>query len=669
MIEQFAGQTFDHYQLIEPLGRGDMGVVYKALNIKLEREIALKIIDASLTERPDFQERFTQFARASAGLTHPALVGVTDFGQVDTWFYLVMDLIPGQNLLRLLSTLRKSKRWLPLPEAVQMVRQICQTLAFAHQHGLWLWTGHPRNVLLHPTPLEIELGPNLPYQPRVTDVGIARLHDEGNEPAKATDRLSLAFLSPEQVLNQPLEPRSDVYAVGALLYLLATGELPLKAKSLAEAKEFHLQRRPLLPKAVRPDLPENLQTIIMRALAHNPADRFDSMAVLVTALTDFFQGEPEPEANEPRSAETHEPKTSPNLPLVTDQLVIRTPEGGLQVVQLQQSRLTFGRAPDNDVVLDHPDMSRHHIRFEVSRTGYHLTDLNSTNGAYLDDQLLAPGVAAPWRPGQILYVADFQLTIEPQQPFLADQPRQPQPAATRYTPALERVGLLMPDNHLTVEPGQRVTTTIIVQNQGRESDLIKIGVEGLPTIWVLAPGPLKLSPGKKQEVKLSLQPPRVSESQAGRYPLLVRATSQEDPSQFATVEGTLTVTTYEQFNSEFQPYQVEAGAPAQLVVANQGNTTATFDIRWLEKEARLRFEPSQPQLTIPAGQHDALEFQVTPARRRWLGGRNISPFSAQVSTAAGGAQTPAGAVVSRSLIPTWLLLSRYYSDSWPLASF
>jgi serine/threonine protein kinase len=663
-MEQLLGQALDRYQIMSQLGKGEMGPVFTAHDIKLERDVALKVIDPQYTEQPDFREKFLQIARTAARLEHPTLIDVTDFGQAHSWFYLVMELIPGENLLRMLRNLRVDNRWLPLGEALQIVRQICLAVAYGHDQGVWPWDVNPRNIMLKPTPLETELGPDLPYQPVLTDLGLTKLHQEGLGPREGMSMMTLAFMSPEQVLGQSLDERSDLYTLGVLLFMLTVGELPLKAKNIADAVHYHTHESIPAPQTLRPDLPEALERILLKALAKDPTQRFKNAAALAEALSTLMPARigavdlpPPPKPAEPLPPPETPPSVDPETK--TDRLLVREPGGASRVIPIQKAVITLGRAPDNDVVLDHTDVSRHHARLEVAADGvYRITDLNSTNGIYLAGVLVGAGIPTVWPPAQSLSIADFQLDLERYATPAPSTPPPPIPEepTTRYSPAIDPVSLLMPDNHLTVEPGQRVTASLVIQNQGRVTDQFKVTVEGIPAAWVLAPSPVKLAPNQKQEVKLTIQPPRSGQSRAARYSLVIRATSQEDPDQFAEVEGTLTITDYVQFSSEIQPPQIEAGQRARVVVINQSNTPETFTIRWLAQDDELDFEPAQTQLNIAEGQTASVEFYGIPRRLRWFGGRKIHPFSTQIRATNNETQTQQGELVSYSSIPPWAFL-------------
>ena len=147
----------DRYHLDAELGQGGMGVVYRAQDTLLGRDVAIKILHPRFARRPDFRERFLQEARAAAALDHPGIVRVHDFGEAQTYLFIVMEFIPGDDLRRMLQDLKASGQWIVLPEATQLVGQICLAIDYAHQQGVFHRDIKPDNVMLKP-----EVGEGLP---------------------------------------------------------------------------------------------------------------------------------------------------------------------------------------------------------------------------------------------------------------------------------------------------------------------------------------------------------------------------------------------------------------------------------------------------------------------------------------------------------------------------
>ncbi len=269
----------DRYQIDNILGVGGMGAVFKGQDLTLARDIAIKIMHPAIARQPELQARFRREAQTAAQLNHPGIVQVYDYGQSDDLLYIIMEYVPGDNLQRILTSLRANRRWLRLVEAVAIVRQVCQALEYAHRQGVLHRDLKPSNVML-----KAEASDDLPYRPVVADLGLAKLLTREGLTMSGAVLGTPAYVSPEQALGRPLEPRSDIYALGILLYELMTGQPPFPAVTMAEAAHYHPDAPLPEPRSLRPDLPPAVEQVITRALAKRPADRFPDAAAMADAL-------------------------------------------------------------------------------------------------------------------------------------------------------------------------------------------------------------------------------------------------------------------------------------------------------------------------------------------------------------------------------------------------
>ena len=287
MQEDLSGHNLDRYVIIRRLGEDHLGVVYKAHDPTLERDVAIRVVHAALARQPGFTERFAEAARTAARLDHPNLVQVFDFGEARGFRYLVREFLPGEDLKQLFDRMRSEGDWILLPEAVQLIRQLALALEYLRSQGAPVHYVQPAEILIKPLHSE-----GLPYIPVL--IGPALL---GLEPGPAAPGPSgagfpvfsaPAYLSPEASLGRPGDARSEVYSLGVLLFELCTGQPPFPIQNAEEAVRYHTRQPVPPPRSIRPDLPEELERVIVRALEKNPAGRFDSPVSLSRELDQIY---------------------------------------------------------------------------------------------------------------------------------------------------------------------------------------------------------------------------------------------------------------------------------------------------------------------------------------------------------------------------------------------
>ena len=261
----------ERYALERELGRGGMAIVYLARDLRHDRPVALKVLLPSLAQSLG-AERFLREIRTAARLQHPHILSVHDSGEADGQLWFTMPYVEGETLRQRL----RREGQLSLPDALRIAREVADGLDFAHRHGVVHRDVKPENILLSD-------GHAL-----VADFGISRaLAGEESGEALTETGVSVgtpAYMSPEQAAGQPVDARTDVYALGAVLYEMLAGEPPFTGPTpqAVIAKRFHTDAVPL--RAVRPSVPEHVERAVARALARVSMDRFASAAELAHAL-------------------------------------------------------------------------------------------------------------------------------------------------------------------------------------------------------------------------------------------------------------------------------------------------------------------------------------------------------------------------------------------------
>ncbi len=327
----------DRYRLEAELGRGGMGVVYRAHDALLDRPVAVKLLSAAALGT-EGRARLLREARAAAQLNHPNIASVYDAGESDGVPFIVMELVEGHSL--------NEDRPSTLEDIVTISRQVCEALEHAHTHGIVHRDLKPENVLLtplsrdggtvEPPPLRSggashpdKVGAGAPgVRAKLMDFGLAR---------SVASRLTMEgglvgtvfYLAPEQALGREVDGRADLYALGVMLYELVTGRLPFASDDPLGVISQHLHVAPTPPRMLRPDVPPRLETLILKLMAKDPAARYPSARDVALALGEVLAAESPGEKGVPRH----------NLPLLLSSFVGRAQEMD-QVKQLVlESRL------------------------------------------------------------------------------------------------------------------------------------------------------------------------------------------------------------------------------------------------------------------------------------------------------------------------------------------
>jgi eukaryotic-like serine/threonine-protein kinase len=270
------------YEILEELGHGAMGTVYRAKDPAMERVVALKTISAAALDSQqgtEFRERFFREARAAGRLAHPGIVPVFDVGEHDGMPFLVMELINGQTLA---DKIKKGERLL-LERVYELGQQIAEALGYAHQHGVVHRDIKPANILL--TSREtygIE-------RPKITDFGVAKL-TAGQITMTGQMLGTPAFMPPEQFTGAPIDGRADLFSLGVILYWLATGEQAFPGETVTSVSYKVVHTEPAPPRKLNPSIPAKLDSVILKCLAKNPEERYQTGEDLARDLSGLRTG-------------------------------------------------------------------------------------------------------------------------------------------------------------------------------------------------------------------------------------------------------------------------------------------------------------------------------------------------------------------------------------------
>jgi eukaryotic-like serine/threonine-protein kinase len=267
----------DRYELRELIGRGGMAEVHRAVDLELGRTVAVKLLPAEHRGDAEFGGRLRDEARAAAAIDHPAVVAVHDVGFASGEVFVVMECVDGRTLRQELQVRGR----LDPGEAAAVLVPVCEALAAAHERGIVHRDVNPGNIMrCHDGPVKL------------MDFGIARVADVEGFTGTGVVMGTAAYLSPEQVRCEPLDGRSDLYAVGCTLYELLTGQPPFRGPSSVETASQRLRESPVPPRQIVRDLSPDLDAVVLRALALEPAMRHHDARELADDLRRFAAADP-----------------------------------------------------------------------------------------------------------------------------------------------------------------------------------------------------------------------------------------------------------------------------------------------------------------------------------------------------------------------------------------
>ena len=356
----FAGLVLDDFELLEEVGRGGMGAVFKARQKSLNRIVAIKTLLAHHFTHSAILQRFLGEARAAAGLSHPNIVKIYQVGECPVGHYFVMEYIEGRSLKDIIQ-----ERTAPISWTVALMSVVAEAIHHAHKQGVIHRDLKPSNIMIDRF-----------RRPVVMDFGLAKFLDK---PSTITQLGVIvgtpAYMSPEQAGEEIHEvgPASDIYSLGAILYTLLTGRPPFNEKtSLATVMKVVSAEMPPRPTEFRKDIPASLEQICMKCLNKDPADRFLSAKALADELSQFRK-----DAKHKGSSMSLR-KTLPSVLLIAEKTGKR--------VRLFNETNVIGRASECDIVIRAPDVSKRHCQIILESDRVLIEDLNSVNGTLLNGE-------------------------------------------------------------------------------------------------------------------------------------------------------------------------------------------------------------------------------------------------------------------------------------------
>ena len=283
----------NRYRLLAQIASGGMAVVYKAHDLTLNRVVAIKILRENFADNTDFRTRFQNEAQAAANLAHPNIVTVYDFGQDGNRSYIVMEYVDGRDLKNVI----RAESPLAIDRAIDLMAQACAALGYAHRAGLVHCDVKPQNMLV-----------TSDGRLKVTDFGIARALSQ-SMPTSDTVWGTPHYFSPEQAAGEPPTPASDVYSLGVVMYEMLAGQLPFDADNHTDLAMQHLRDEPPPLTVLNPAVPIQIEQIVNRVMAKEPAARYRTAEQFGRALMDYRRLADQMTGMQPAASITAEPTT------------------------------------------------------------------------------------------------------------------------------------------------------------------------------------------------------------------------------------------------------------------------------------------------------------------------------------------------------------------------
>ncbi len=443
-MHHLIGHNVNNYELQDVIGEGSMGIVYRAYHHELQAYKAVKVLRPELVNFSDSFDRFLQEARTAARLKHPNIVKVQNFGEIEHSYYLMMEYVEGPSLRQLLNEYPDG---LELPQVAQIFTQIASVLDMAHKQGALHRDLKPDNILLTRS-LQDD---NLPYRAMVTDFGLVKiLKDSLTNTKEGTTMGTPAYMSPEQCIGDPIDERSDIYALGVMLYEAITGKRPYPIRSLFDAVKFHGSGNFVAPRAHVPSLPVKLNVLVRRMMSPELEKRPKTADDVFTQLKRFLPKSLEPSTGTNRmidrihsevalevvssqdrvaavsvasSAPDQEvtihtkDKTQKDVVKPLPYCIVVTYQGSVDRVYpplVPGQKLIIGRLPDVEIVLDSPEryVSKQHCEIIVELETVRVRDLKSTNGTFLGQMRLDADESYEWTEDVDINLGAFKLSLQ-----------------------------------------------------------------------------------------------------------------------------------------------------------------------------------------------------------------------------------------------------------------
>ena len=596
------GQRIERYQIDGILHSGTNSTVYQAYDIKIGRPVAIKILKFPAELTRSAQIATLEDMRTLSAAEHLNLTQIYDFGEEEGHLFVVTQLVRGVPIDALMTHMLQQGVPIELGRILTIAAQLAEALHELHTLGLVHGLLKPGHLILN----EIDPDP----QAKLLDVGFINLYPSVAEVPAAF----WPYLSPEYCRTGRIDPRSDVYGLGALLYHLLTGQPLFKPTSAAHATEQHTSTSPLPPTQYNATLPAKVEEILLKALSKKPGDRYQSAGDLAAAL---------------RRVATPLDGRHP------DRKFLKEGERVIYATAADQPRRSFildkpshfiGSDLENDFILTGVNIAPVHLRIDQEGGNCIVSQLNESAETYLEGTRMLPNLPEVWEADSLLQIGPYTLVWEEIEKDMVLTP----PLEDHLQETL--IGISMQPYQLALAPGEHGVIQLNLLNQAAHVDQFDIAVEQIPPEWVqISLNQPTLLPGDQINAILSFQLPPDTTAAPGDYPFVVKITPRNYPDRSVTARSILQVKPLVDVQSALSIEQLRNRGSFEIAVACRGNTAAQLTIEIDEEKNPLIFNYDRQPLKVGPGEEKLIDVSVRPIRRPLLGNSRPTPFNVKVT--------------------------------------
>ena len=632
------GERIGRYQIDAFVGEGGIGSTYQAYDSNLDQKVAFKSVHPDLLKRSDFLTRFETAVKAAAQLDHPSILPILNAEPKTVRVYTVYDYLSGPTIDSYIQRLQKQDQRMSINETLRLIAQAADALGYAHRSDMVHGRIKPSNMLLQPL-LRPDRDGDPPLRVMLADFGMLHLFTGDEESLPSAYHGLLPYLSPEQARGEALDSRSDIYALGMVLYHLVTGQRPFTISDPAEAREKHSNQQPPLPSSIRPVLPQSVETIILTAIAKDPDDRYQTGEEMAAALRQVV-------IHYPTDAEAIYSAATAGQPIDVDTIII-TGDGEKPLTYgLEEKIVRIGAAPDNDIVLPARGIADYHLRLEQSENGWRVIDLGSIEGSYIETNQLLPDLAEDWEQHQALRVGPYTINWQrtttvggSEGPAYVASASEPTPnipghgvTATAKAAPIDEIITKITPSEVILRAGERTDIQVSITNQSLIVDHFDLQLNGIPPEWVkISEDNIQLMPGGQTYVLMTIHPPYDSSAIAQNYPIQLSVYSRNHEREVSFSKAKVVVHPFTELTMAMHPERLRNKGNVEVTLHNKGNVSIDVALIGRDPANDVLFELEQQALYLQPDEQVTLPVDVQPRKRGWFGATQLLPFEVEAT--------------------------------------